>query len=54
MSGVATAASPLARDPQPQIPGRDTLALSRAPIILAVGALAWEIGWPGRLSEPFR
>ena len=44
MSGVATAAKPLARQPQPQIPGRDALARLGPPIIgLAAGALLWEV-----------
>jgi NitT/TauT family transport system permease protein len=44
MSGVATAAKPLARQPQPQIPGRDALARLGPPIVgLALGALFWEV-----------
>jgi NitT/TauT family transport system permease protein len=44
MSGVATAAKPLARQPQPQIPGREALARLGPPIIgLALGALFWEV-----------
>jgi NitT/TauT family transport system permease protein len=43
MSGVATAVKPLARQPQPRVPGRETLARLGPPIIgLAIGALAWE------------
>jgi NitT/TauT family transport system permease protein len=44
MSGVATAAKPLARQPQPQIPGREALARLAPPIIgLALGAVLWEV-----------
>jgi NitT/TauT family transport system permease protein len=43
MSTAATAAKPLARQPQPQVPGREALARMAPPIIgLAVGALFWE------------
>ena len=43
MSGVATAAK-LARQPQPQIPGREALARLAPPIIgLSIGALFWEV-----------
>jgi NitT/TauT family transport system permease protein len=44
VSGVATAVKPVARQPQPQVPGREALRRLGPPIIgLALGALLWEV-----------
>src|SRR5262245_66551834 len=57
MSGVATAAKPIARQPQPRLPGRQALNRLGPPIVgLAVGAVLWEAvgqAWKVPFFPPF-